>query len=156
MIIQIGDSTDFAELADKSVNDYVVVVVHGPNPAVAQANGKPLRSILSVGSGDFFHLLPYGQYAADPFPEDEGEGEFCDERDFVFHVTYSKRDEEERVAVVTLRANMDDPISWIVFASINDVEIEFDGPDSLNRDIGEISVVERLGLGWMVKKSTAR
>ena len=156
MKMHFGGSSDFSnEHSDEIVNDYVSVIAYGPEASVLRTDGKSLRSIFEHGLRDemhrkVFHLLPYGEYGADPFPDGRTE----DERDFDFFVSYA-RDGKERTAKVTLRAYLDDPISWVALVLIDDVQIDTNGPDSINRDIGDTSVIERMGWENLADRSRA-
>jgi hypothetical protein len=146
MKMHFGGSSDFSnEERSEAVNDYVSVITYGAESSVLRTDGKSLRFVFEQDNGrgfhrKVFHLLPYGEYGADPFPDGCGENE----RDFDFFVAY-ERDDQKRTAKVTLRAYLDDPISWVALVLIDDVRIDTNGPDSINRDIGDTSVIERMG-----------
>lgn len=149
MIITLGEDfdSDIGTLFDREEyhRDWLVLIVYGSAPEVKKevSDGDYVRSFSEEEHRSWFYLKPFGKYGADPFPEEGGEDN-PSERTFDFHVIYEKRG-EDRNAVVSLTAFMDDPISWSVKVTINDVEIAIGELARIDREVGSTSLKERLG-----------
>jgi len=152
MLIRLGEYEDVS--FDLKDDDRLILHVHGHEPVVAQggADGPRLRPFLDETDYEaacraMFHLVPFGQYGADPFPEYSRQDTFFpephpDHRDFDFYVKYEReRDNAEREAIVTLQADLSDPIGWNVIVGVNGVTFE-SSIDRINRDIGSQSLRE--------------
>ena len=148
MIITLGEDrdSDIGTLFDGEEyhRDWLVLVVYGDAPEVKREvrDGDYVRSFLEETARSWFYLKPFGKYGADPFPEEDEDNP--SERTFDFHAIYEKRG-EDRNAVVSLTAFMDDPISWSVRVTVNDVEVALGEMKRIDREIGSTSLEERFG-----------
>lgn len=157
MLIRLGEYLDLSlgeSPGNTAKRDRVILVAYGNDVVVAESSidGKKLRPFLDEtgyknSPRAYFLLLPFGEYAANPFPEyaiyDTFPEPHPDSMHFDFYVRYVRQgDDIHREAIVTLCATLDDPIGWSVNVSINGVTFEADAIDYINRDIGRESVVE--------------
>lgn len=150
MIIQLGEYHDLSFNSyvydDIPHEDWLVVVAYGHDAKVTRSDKKDVRPFSDeTGYTNLaracFYLKPFGDYAADPFPEDEP-AEGGDTRDFVFYARYRLDDDDEieRSAVIKLSALCSDPIMWSVTVAIGGVTFDAGELQHIDREVGSESL----------------